>query len=653
MELAIDKKLKNEYPQLSQWEKLFVVNFYNNKNPRPLDKSNKYDIQKMRSDMNIALANYYAFIANSSNFKIAVEGNESLLRAFDGEIAALRARGDGEVAEYFLQNKENQLATMAAQHSETLHAEAKHIVDYIIVADFEPAFKLLMINETMTKVYKRDASDKDKAKTFVVDRILNQTIDGHMVLNEPVLKAIYKKVGDYDNFAKLYYAGLVEQNEMVMQANTVSINSVATYGKGQWVRFPGRKSDNANFAQNAQNLATLVRETPWCTKTLASSQLESGDFYVFVDNEQKPHIAVKLSGNTIGEVRGIQNDNAQELEEEYRDVAISFLENNKDVKMGMEWLEREETNKRIIGYNDRIRNGEQVPVEEMPQLLKDLEFKDYFAHGGDNSNLEFLKENLSELKPSFAKHFGCNEKEILVGRSVITLENEPKIFFGVPNPGKYHGREFSKLQIMYGDLTINGFDHLRGLGSLEVVAKSLCLEKSYVEDLGKLKRIGEYADFSHTSMESLNNLEEIGRSADFSYSEIEDIGMLKRIGLHINCEHSKIRSLKNVEEIGGSAHFKGSLVEDLGVLEIIKGTASFNEHIKDFGRLKYVGEVEIPEENIELREKFRREFHFNKETSGFERLPEYLLANTPKTVEKLNDGTSKTQGKECDEKEND
>ena len=32
------------------------------------------------------------------------------------------------------------------------------------------------------------------------------------------------------------------------------------------------------------------------------------------------------------DVRGIKNGNAQELEDEYRDVAISFLENNKEIK---------------------------------------------------------------------------------------------------------------------------------------------------------------------------------------------------------------------------------------------------------------------------------------------------------------------------------
>ena len=44
----------------------------------------------------------------------------------------------------------------------------------------------------------------------------------------------------------------------------------------------------------------------------------------------------KMNGNEIDEVRGIQNGNAQELEEEYRDVALSFLENNQDIQNGKE-----------------------------------------------------------------------------------------------------------------------------------------------------------------------------------------------------------------------------------------------------------------------------------------------------------------------------
>ena len=40
----------------------------------------------------------------------------------------------------------------------------------------------------------------------------------------------------------------------------------------------------AGGIKNAQDLSALVQETQWCTKSLASTHLEQGDFYVFVDN---------------------------------------------------------------------------------------------------------------------------------------------------------------------------------------------------------------------------------------------------------------------------------------------------------------------------------------------------------------------------------
>lgn len=77
---------------------------------------------------------------------------------------------------------------------------------------------------------------------------------------------------------------------------------------GKWIKFDGRASDSKNYAENVIKLKTLVQDTPWCTKTLASTQLEQGDFYVFIDKDNKPHIAVKMNGNEIDEVRGIKTE---------------------------------------------------------------------------------------------------------------------------------------------------------------------------------------------------------------------------------------------------------------------------------------------------------------------------------------------------------
>ena len=205
----------------------------------------------------------------------------------------------------------------------------EHIVDFIKNANYEDAFKALMLRETLLKVYK-----KDDTKVIVKQRKLNETIEGHMLLNEKVLNVIHNNLYTYENFKELYYAGVAEFNNVVREASEITLKNVNTYDMGKWIKFDGRASDSKNYAENVIKLKTLVQDTPWCTKTLASTQLEQGDFYVFIDNDNKPHIAVKMNGNEIDEVRGIKNGNNQELEEEYRDVAISFLENNKDIKNG-------------------------------------------------------------------------------------------------------------------------------------------------------------------------------------------------------------------------------------------------------------------------------------------------------------------------------
>ena len=126
-------------------------------------------------------------------------------------------------------------------------------------------------------------------------------------------------------------------------------NGVDTYDKGKWIKFEGKTSNAEEYLKNAQRLSTLVKDTPWCTKEEASVQLSVGDFYVFVDKDDKPHVAVRMYENNIAEVRGIKGGFfGQEMEDGYRDVTISFLENNTDIKNGKEWLEKEEWNKRLI-----------------------------------------------------------------------------------------------------------------------------------------------------------------------------------------------------------------------------------------------------------------------------------------------------------------
>lgn len=489
---------------LSKWEKIFASNYYRNKNYDgniPIFPSNNKE-QKIKEDIEKELNKLYSL--TKKDFKISLD-SQSLIREYESELKALEQRGEKNEADHIRNNKANALEKLSNIYSEKLYEEYKHMVDLIKGANYEDAFKVLMLRETLLKVYK-----KDDNKVIVKPRKLNETIEGHMLLNDTVLKVIYNKLDTYENFKELYYAGVAEFNNIIKDSSEITLENVNTYGKGKWIKFNGRTSDSENYAENVIRLKTLVQDTPWCTKTLASAQLEQGDFYVFIDNSNKPHIAVKMNGNSIDEVRGIKNGNAQELEEEYRDVAISFLENNKDIQNGKEWLDKEEWNKRLIRYNKELNNGT-FKSEEASKLIEDLFHEDYRSHFGTNSNLEELRSN-HKIRKYLAEYYNCTEEEICTGDYI------PKEETTCP---------------------------------YKVILGNAYFSNSYITDLGKLQSIEEDVDFSNSNITGLGNLQSIGGSVDFGRSKVTNLGNLQSIGGNVGFSNSNITDLGNIEYIGG------------------------------------------------------------------------------------------------------
>ncbi len=490
---------------LSKWEKIFASNYYGNKNydgNTPMFP-NDNKVQIIKEDIEKELNKLYNL--KKEDFKIDLD-SPSLIREYESELKALEQRGEKAKADHIRNNKTNALEELSNIYSEKLYEEYKHIVDFIKGANYEDAFKVLMLRETLLKVYK-----KDDNKVIVKPRKLNETIEGHMLLNDTVLKVIYNNLDTYENFKELYYAGVAEFNNVVKEASEITLENVNTYGKGRWIKFDGRTSDSKNYAENVIRLKTLVQDTPWCTKTLASSQLEQGDFYVFVDNSNKPHIAVKMNGNEIDEVRGIKNGNAQELEEEYRDVALSFLENNKEIQNGKEWLDKEEWNKRLIEYNKKIDEGT-FKSEECGQLIEDLFHEDYRSHFNKNFNLEELRGKLSKIKKSLAKYYNCTEEEICIG------DYTPKEETTCP------------YKAILGNAYFNN---------------------SKVTNLGNLQIVGGNAYFRYSNVTNLGNLQSIGGYVDFENSKVTDLGNLRSVARDLYLIGSKITSLGNIEYIGG------------------------------------------------------------------------------------------------------
>ena len=186
LNMSIRRNVQNM--NLSDWEKIFVENFYDGKE-HILPQANKLKGIKredaIRQDIEKYLEELYTM--TKEDFIIDPYSPE-VIREYESEIKALQARGEN--TEYLEYDKEEALEELANRHSEQLYAEYKHIVDQIKGMEFEPAFKALMLRETLTKIYKLEIDDKDK-KTIIKKRNLHKSIAGHMVLNNETLDFIY------------------------------------------------------------------------------------------------------------------------------------------------------------------------------------------------------------------------------------------------------------------------------------------------------------------------------------------------------------------------------------------------------------------------------------------------------------------------------
>lgn len=607
---------------ISKWEKIFASNYYKNKNydgKTPAFPSNNKE-QVIKEDIEKELNKLYNL--DKDTFKISLD-SQSLIREYESELKALEQRGEKDEANYIRNNKTKALEELSNIYSEKLYEEYKHIVDFIKNANYEDAFKALMLRETLLKVYK-----KDDDKVIVKQRKLNETIEGHMLLNEKVLNVIYNNLDTYENFKELYYAGVAEFNNIIKDTSEITLKNVNTYGMGKWIKFDGRASDSKNYAENVIKLKTLVQDTPWCTKTLASTQLEQGDFYVFIDKDNKPHIAVKMNGNEIDEVRGIKNGNAQELEEEYRDVAISFLENNKDIKNGENWLDKEEWNKRLIRYSKEIEDGT-FAVEDVPKLIEDLSRSDYRSHFNANSNLEELKQKLPKAKKHLAEYYDCTEEEICIGDYypgieircpyVVILGNAYFSLSDVTDLGKLQNiggdAYFNTSNIIYlgklqsiGGNAIFSFSKITNLGKLQSIGGSVYFEDSNITNLEKLQIIGKGAYFSDSEITNLGELQSIGGNAHFHDSKITTLGELQKIGGNAYFEHSNITDLGKLQKIGENTYFEYSNITNLGKLQSIERNAYFDfSKVTDLGNIEYIGGKIITDENNSyLKEEYER-----------------------------------------------
>ena len=269
-------------------------------------------------------------------------------------------------------------------------------------------------NQINTENISTDVNDQsrvfdDNGNRIVDKREENKTILPLMLINEFILKEIHDNINKYHNFTDLYFDSLDKYNNEFLKNRNVNFNSSEL---GCWIKFSEGREGTRAFIKDSQDLGNLIRDTPWCTRKSPENQLKDGDFYVFVDTYGNPRIAVQLKGNYINEVRGIKGGYDQELEDEYRQVAIDFLKENISVDGARIWLEKEERNQKLQEFLSKIKTNtlNEVDIEKLVSILNVRESK---LHGDINSNERKLVKEIAankEVRDRISRHSGQAKK---------------------------------------------------------------------------------------------------------------------------------------------------------------------------------------------------------------------------------------------------
>lgn len=549
IELNIDKRkleLNNTYNLgLSYWDLIF---WQNNK----IQANNEGElVEKIQNNAEDLLKKLYAIAESKEKFYIKSQCNKELDRYFYNKLSK-QAENTSSIADENV--KKEKLSKILGENQ---YKEYKNIVENMKKSNYPTSFKCLMLLETLTQTYRIDYHNND-TRLIVNKRKLGETILGMMNFPTVALEYIYNQAKNYTSFKNLYKDAQLEYRKMVCVNSEIDISDAETFNKGKWIKFSCLKEDEENFNKNVEKLTALVAETPWCTNAYASNHLTEGDFYVFVDNNGKPRIAVKMTGNELDEIRGLKNNSSQEIEDEYRDVAISFLKTNKDIKNGVHWLEKEEWNERLLQYRKDLQLGN-IDKIDIDKLIKDLFFKDYKIHDGQaNTNLNELIQELPKIKNEIAKHLHLKPSEI---------------YFGEYNPSK---KEECPYKVIFGDVV---FENIKKADNLMYIFGNADLYNSKILDLPNLKFIANDVYFENSKILSLPNLETIGGCAFFGNSQLNNLPNLKYIVNDAEFYNSKLRTLPSLISIGGDVDFKNSNLESLPQLKEINGDADFRDTI--------------------------------------------------------------------------
>jgi len=228
----------------------------------------------------------------------------------------------------------------------------------------------------------------------------------------------FKHLLTSESFSKLYTQFLIEQPEYSSEGLKET--------RGVWKKYEqGSEPDE---------LVASIEGYPleWCTANpgTARSQLAGGDFYVYysIDSDNNPtipRVAIRMDGDSIGEVRGIAP--SQELDPYISDVVSEKMEEFPD---GVEYQKKAADMKRLTSIEERHTLGQELSPEDLMFLYQldgeiqgfgyreDPRIKEIISNRDKLTDLNYLFKNTSEITGNLNLSFLTSTKGLQLPENV-------------------------------------------------------------------------------------------------------------------------------------------------------------------------------------------------------------------------------------------
>ena len=530
-------------------------------------------------------------VARAESF-VMTEDSKAITGAIMADIEAMRADGASEsevaYAERGLEEGSPVRGEYMRKFQDAQRNEIRNWVSYLNQSDYNTSFKYLILDGVLTNNY-----DKKRNKYVKRDR---KTLRSVTPFNAASLAELYQS--DSKEMLK-DYTDIQEKNAIALAKS----RQVATTTEGEWIKYDGgRDVSNEDIAKNASELAGLVSDTPWCTKTNAASQLRGGDFYVYAtkgeDGSMIPRIAIRMEGDQVSEVRGVASEK-QDLEPSMNPVADKFLKENIPNDSGQKWLDSIEYNEKaeqlLQDINEKGLN--RARMVSYFELLPDE--NKYTQDYGRNGHIERLEAKIEELVENYELARDLKGKVILsketaqvTDRGYLGAFGDAEFFIG--NLILPKGDSDLDIQYVSGNVRVIG-----DVTNIKFVGGNLGITDGNpisVEEVGRdvdidrgLKRRINAREKGIDDAITLGNLRKVGRS--LFTSNLKDLGNLEEVGDMLNISGSNIKSLGN----------KIKSVGDLVVMGKDTSEAALRTDdapLEDFGSLEKVEYIYLSANNL-------------------------------------------------------